>query len=209
MLNQNTQIKSRERVDKFAEVFTAEREVKAMCDLIPQEQWENINTTFLEPSCGNGAFLSEIYSRKLNYCNTYSDALRALKSITAIDIQDDNVKETKALLLKMYSDRFVEGTDEAKEILNNNIICGDSLKIQEQWYKNELKRDIGTLVTALIEKVTIKPKPDKNGNVVSVIEWHDNCSLVEYLKSALEVHKGMEMLNNKLWSAMKCETYKA
>lgn len=197
-----SQIKSKHRVDKFAEVFTAEREVKAMCDLISQEQWENIDTTFLEPACGNGAFVSEIYSRKLNYCNTYKDALRALKSITAIDIQADNVEETKVVLLKLYNDRFSEGFDAAKEILNTNIICGNSLEIQERWYKDELKRDIGTLVEALIEKVTTKSKPDKNGKIVSVIEWHDDCSLSDYLKSALEVHKGIEMLDNKVWGTL-------
>ena len=33
----SSQIKSKKRVREFAEVFTAEREVKAMCGLIPQE----------------------------------------------------------------------------------------------------------------------------------------------------------------------------
>ena len=85
------QIKSRKRVQDFAEVYTAKREVKAMCDLIPQEQWDNIDTTFLEPACGNGAFLVEIFERKLSRCNTYQDGLRALKSITGIDIQAESL----------------------------------------------------------------------------------------------------------------------
>ena len=42
----------------------------------------------------------------------------------------------------------------------------------------------------------------KDGKIVSVIEWHDDCSIADYLKSALEVHKGMEMLDNKLWGVM-------
>ena len=58
------QIKSRKRVKEFAEVFTSEREVKAMCDLLPAEIWNNIESTFLEPACGNGNFLVEIFSRK-------------------------------------------------------------------------------------------------------------------------------------------------
>ena len=62
------QIKSRKRVKEFAEVFNAEREVKAMCDLIPSETWEDITSTFLEPSCGTGNFLAEIYYRKLQRC---------------------------------------------------------------------------------------------------------------------------------------------
>lgn len=58
------QIKSRKRVKDFAEVYTNEREVKAMCDLIPTEIWDNIESTFLEPACGNGNFLVEILARK-------------------------------------------------------------------------------------------------------------------------------------------------
>ena len=41
------QIKSKERVAEHGEVFTAEREVKAMCDLVKQET-ERIDSRFLE-----------------------------------------------------------------------------------------------------------------------------------------------------------------
>lgn len=46
-----------------------------------------------------------------------------------------------------------------------------------------------------------KPKLDKNGKIVSVIEWHDDCSIADYLKAALNIHKDMEMLDNKMWGA--------
>ena len=52
------QVKSRQRVADHGEVFTAEREVKAMCDLVKQET-ERIESRFLEPACGNGNFLAE------------------------------------------------------------------------------------------------------------------------------------------------------
>ena len=58
MSAKSKQIKSKERVSKFAEVFTAEREVKAMCDLIPSEVWEDIDSRFLEPACGNGCLIT-------------------------------------------------------------------------------------------------------------------------------------------------------
>lgn len=58
------QVKSRQRVADHGEVFTAEREVKAMCDLVKTET-ERIDSRFLEPACGEGAFLTEILSRKL------------------------------------------------------------------------------------------------------------------------------------------------
>ena len=41
------QVKSKQRVANHGEVFTAEREVKAMCDLVKQET-ERIESRFLE-----------------------------------------------------------------------------------------------------------------------------------------------------------------
>jgi len=58
------QIKSRKRVSERGEVFTAEREVNAMLDLVKQEI-ERIDSRFLEPACGNGNFLVDILRRKL------------------------------------------------------------------------------------------------------------------------------------------------
>lgn len=139
------QIKTRKRVRDFGEVFTNEREVKAMCDLIPQETWDNITSTFLEPCCGNGNFLVEIYRRKLERCENEKDGLKALASIFAIDIQADNVHESRARLKAMYLDKFPEASDFALYIadltLKNNIRCGDSLKIMEQWEKSSGAED--------------------------------------------------------------------
>lgn len=121
------QIKSKNRVQKYGEVFTAEREVKAMCDLIPVDVWNNIDSRFLEPACGNGNFLVEIYARKLERCNTQEEALRALNSIYAIDIQADNCEESRQRLKQMYLTKF-SYTQKVDEILNNNIICGNFLE---------------------------------------------------------------------------------
>ena len=108
-----------------------------MCDLIPQETWDNITSTFLEPACGNGNFLVEIYRRKLERCENEKDGLKALASIFAIDIQADNVQESHARLKAMYCDKFPNASDFALYIadltLKNNIRCGDSLKIMEKW----------------------------------------------------------------------------
>lgn len=60
----NDQVKSRQRVADHGEVFTAEREVKAMCDLVAQE-CDRIDSRFLEPACGDENFLAEVLSRKL------------------------------------------------------------------------------------------------------------------------------------------------
>lgn len=126
------QIKSKERVNKFAEVFTAEREVKAMCDLVDDE-CRRIDSTFLEPACGTGNFLVEILERKFSQCKTMDDGLTALASIFGIDIQADNVLETRERLLKMFVQRFPYASmmmiSAAKLILAHNIVQNNALEI--------------------------------------------------------------------------------
>lgn len=126
-------IKSKERVKTRGEVFTPDWIVKDMCDLIPSEIWKNIDSTFLEPACGNGNFLAEIYARKLERCKTEKEGLKALNSIYGIDIMPDNCAESRLKLVEMFADRFPKSNDFARltalAIVNNNIICGDSLEI--------------------------------------------------------------------------------
>ncbi len=67
-LNEEThskdQVKSKQRVAEHGEVFTAQREVNAMLDLVKQET-ERIDSRFFEPAYGTGNFLVEILKRKL------------------------------------------------------------------------------------------------------------------------------------------------
>lgn len=130
-------IKSKQRVKDFAEVFTPAHIVKDMCDLIPDSVWDNIESTFLEPSCGNGNFLVEIYRRKLAICKDERDGLKALASIVGIDIQADNCDESRKRLMTMFLEAFPNANEVsillAAGILQNNIICGDSLQIQKNW----------------------------------------------------------------------------
>lgn len=117
-------------------MFTNEREVKSMCDLISADIWKDIDSTFLEPTCGNGNFLVEILDRKLHLCNTKEDVYRALKSIYAIDIMADNIAESKQRMKKIILEKF--GRDfvnwaSVNRILNRNIVCGNSLEIMGGW----------------------------------------------------------------------------
>ena len=101
-----TQIKSKSRVRLHGEVFTAEREVKAMCDLIHAEIWDNIESTFLEPCVGIGNFVAEILARKFERCKDEKDGLKALASIVGLDIQADNCEESRKRLYDMYCAKF-------------------------------------------------------------------------------------------------------
>lgn len=142
------QIKSKERVAEHGEVFTNEREVKAMCDLVKEES-ERIDSRVLEPACGDGNFLAEILTRKLTTASRFykknpSDwekySIVALSSLYGIDIQEDNAKECRERLYEIWNkahqnvvgDNAVSGIfDAVKYILKTNIICGDALTLRE------------------------------------------------------------------------------
>ena len=120
------QIKSKKRVRDHGEVFTAEREVKAMCDLIPK--WTG---NVLEPACGNGNFLVEIARRKHAAGMTPDEAS---STIFGIDILQDNVVEARARLLEV-----LPGTE---EILKRNIVYGDFLKPKGIWFMEEALKNL-------------------------------------------------------------------
>ena len=69
-------IKSKDRVRDHGEVFTPVHIVKDMCDLIPSDIWENIDTKFLEPCCGNGNILAEIAQRKFERSHTREEFIK-------------------------------------------------------------------------------------------------------------------------------------
>lgn len=58
------QVKPKQRVAEHGEVFTVDREVNAMLDLVRQET-ERVDSRFLEPACGDGNFVAEVLRRKL------------------------------------------------------------------------------------------------------------------------------------------------
>ncbi len=142
-----SQIVSRKRVADHGEVFTAEREVKAMCDLVKGE-CERIDSRFLEPACGQGAFLIEILNRKLSIVtNRYRkaqnewerNAVLAISSLYGIDILVDNVevcrnnlfdifyKEYKSLFSKTIKE---ECCNSVRYVLSLNILWGDALTLE-------------------------------------------------------------------------------
>ena len=140
------QIKSKERVAERGEVFTAEREVKAMCDLVKDET-ERIDSRFLEPACGDGNFLAEILRRKLGvvtrkYRKSAYDwernSLLALGSMYGVDIQADNCEQCRERLFGIWDAEYravckKELSDDtkvsAKFILSRNIVCGNALTL--------------------------------------------------------------------------------
>lgn len=143
----SSQVKSKKRVAEHGEVFTNEREVNAMLDLVKQET-ERIDSRFLEPACGNGNFLLEILRRKLEVVKSRykksqweyeKNGLIAVMSCYGVDIMPDNVlecqnrlfeyfeKEYKALFKKNIKQEYL---DVVRFVLSKNILCGNALSMQ-------------------------------------------------------------------------------
>ena len=140
-------MKSKQRVADHGEVFTAEREVNAMLDLVKQET-DRIDSRFLEPACGTGNFLTEILTRKLaivekKYKRNQLDFERysviAISSMYGIDILEDNIAECRERLFDIFNKQYIKiykkkskdnVRDSVKFILDKNIICGDALSLK-------------------------------------------------------------------------------
>lgn len=124
-------IKSKERVKKHAEVFTPSKIVKDMCDTLPDEVF-NPEKSFLEPSCGTGNFVVEIYRRKLSRCKNRQDAQTALASVWAIELQQDNMNECKARVRALFAEYGYSDLD-FESVFATNFIVDDALKVMRQW----------------------------------------------------------------------------
>ena len=141
-----SQIISRQRVAERGEVFTAEREVNAMLDLVANECLRP-DSRFLEPACGNGNFLTAILKRKLSelrrkYKNSPYDyekqAIVAIGSLYGVDIMRDNVEECRERLFSIWNEEYTahcksEASEEARQaakfIISRNIINGNALTL--------------------------------------------------------------------------------
>lgn len=143
---QRSQIKSKERVSERGEVFTAEREVNAMLDLVANECLRP-DSRFLEPACGDGNFLSAILKRKLTelrrkYKKSPRDyekqAIVAIGSLYGVDIMNDNVLSCRERLFVIWDEEYTahckgDASDEAREaarfIISRNVINGNALTL--------------------------------------------------------------------------------
>jgi hypothetical protein len=139
--------KSKKRIRDHGEVFTHEKEVNAMLDLVKRET-ERIDSRFLEPACGTGNFLYEILRRKLEivkqrYRKSQFEyekyAIIAVSSIYGVDLLEDNVQECVDRLYKLFDEEYARlyknkckasCRNSVSFILSKNIIQGDALTLK-------------------------------------------------------------------------------
>ena len=110
------------RIKQTAEIFTPTELVQEMLDKLEEENSElflNPNKTFLDNSCGDGQFLSEIVIRKMERSNCTLE--KALSTTYGVELMEDNVKLCKERLAGPNP------TQEILDILDKNIVCHDAL----------------------------------------------------------------------------------
>ena len=110
------------RIKQTAEVFTPTLLVQEMLDKLEEENptlFSDPTKTFLDNSCGDGQFLSEVVIRKMERSGCTLE--QALSTTYGVEFMEDNVNECKKRLAGP------EPTDEIWEILNKNIVHHDAL----------------------------------------------------------------------------------
>lgn len=143
------QVKSKERVRDHGEVFTAEREVNAMLDLVNQET-ERIESRFLEPACGTGNFLVPVLERKIalvqkkykrSQIEFERNAVVAAGSVYGIDLLPDNVAACRDRLYRVFDDVYTmlykkkckdALRESVKFVLERNIVVGNALTLMTE-----------------------------------------------------------------------------
>jgi type I restriction-modification system DNA methylase subunit len=111
--------RDRLRQKETAEVFTPTQLVQEMLDNLSQELFEDFTKTFLDPSCGDGQFLSEVVIRKMERSGCTLE--EALSTTYGVELMEDNVKLCKERLAGPHP------IQQIWDILDRNIVCADAL----------------------------------------------------------------------------------
>jgi hypothetical protein len=108
------------RVKATGEVFTPLDVItKKLNDLENHDPllFKDPSKTFLEPSCGDGNFLSEVLIRKMENGSTFE---QALSTVYGVDLMIDNVD--------LCRERLLCGQNHLRHIVEQNIYQADGLK---------------------------------------------------------------------------------
>ncbi|MBQ4495146.1 MAG: hypothetical protein II968_05200 [Selenomonadaceae bacterium] len=140
---------TRGKEKSHAEVFTP---AGIVFDMILQDGLRpvlmDVQKTILDPAVGEGQFpCAELVWKMFYNLDTLDEAtaLLALDSLYGIDIQASSVAKAREHLLltirdayKFFTGKEFTRTDEARAIVDERIIIGDSLKIMRQWANPQL-----------------------------------------------------------------------
>lgn len=194
------QTRTRKRIADHGEVFTAEREVKAMLDLVKSES-ERIDSRFLEPACGNGNFLVEILRRKLatvtsRYGKHKPDweryAVIAIMSIYGVELLADNCVECRERLFEIWDNQYKtickkevseDCRNAVKYILQKNILNGDALTLKQENGKPIIFAEWSAVNGCLIKRRDFRLDEMLEGNTEQMSIFMDGWEYDEEIKA--------------------------
>ncbi|MCY4321699.1 MAG: hypothetical protein OXC37_04785 [Bdellovibrionaceae bacterium] len=166
--------RSKNRIRDFGEVFTPEKYVNQMLDMLDKSVWTDTNTVFYEPTCGHGNFVEAIVKRrlkaffkqakrqKIEEAHFYAVA-NTLNNLWAIDIDSKNIslcrERVKAFIFGFLTenDKINPFTRENKDFLTHVLCC-----IDWQIHENE--------ALSCLEKDSVKAKKLADKTAISR-EW--------------------------------------
>lgn len=165
------------KINKFGEVFTKKNEVKMMTKLFIKEI-NRIESRFLEPACGDGNFLTEILTLKLDtldkdkilYNKYLSNYISIISSLYGIDILDENVQKCRERLYNICKKfNFNIGFKDTnllnritKIIFKKNIVQGNALT-----FKNNHNEPIIMYEWNIIDLYSVKVKIFEYSDIIS------------------------------------------
>jgi len=118
------------RIRATGEIFTPTPLVQEILDQLPSESFTDPTKIFLDSSCGDGQFLSEVLIRKVQNGIEFETALG---TIYGVDIMQDNVD--------LCRDRLLCGREDLRSIVEKNIVCHDGLTYDYRFGKPEITHD--------------------------------------------------------------------
>jgi hypothetical protein len=127
----------RDKIRKLhsSEYFTPFEKVNERLDSYNISVWQDLESQFLDPTCGDGQFLGEVLIRKIE---NGIDFESALSTIYGVDLMQDNVD--------LCRERLLCGRDDLRHIVEQNIVCADALRYHYRFdgshpYDDEVKAE--------------------------------------------------------------------
>lgn len=129
-MGQTENLTKKEKIQKFGEVFTPPHIVEQMLDMLERESpgCFEPGTTYLEPTCGEGVFVCGILRRKFDNCKNDNERRLAIRSVWAMELQEDNVEKTIQAVTELC-EGVLRLNKNDRETIRDHVIQADALKV--------------------------------------------------------------------------------
>ena len=220
--------RSKKRIRDFGEVFTPEKYVHQMLDMLDKSIWADTNIVFFEPTCGHGNFVVAVVKRRLKaflkkakrksikkpYCYAVANTLN---NLWAIDIDSNNIELCRDRVCQLVFDflwdfeknrfSFESFIKQNKDFLTH-VLCCIQWQIQENEALSCLEKDPAKAKEAG-NKTAVSRKWLKTNNPRPINFEQTWCEYFKFRKSEditpIEYVKNLKFLNSLVSNKLKVE----